>query len=388
MENKEFEMLEKDRATVRQLMMERKFREASNYINKYPDDVVMQSQKMNIFIKQKKYKEAMEIGSREIFKENVRIQSQMIKIAIKMEDFKAAMKIASNKEYENNDVIQSQKMAIFMAENNFEEAKKIGERKEFFGNESTQSQMITIAMREGDLERAKEIGSRKIFEDAGAIQSQMITIAIKEGKFENAREIANREINGVKIFENYPMIQSQMINIAIIQGDLEKAKELCSKELSKNIKSARKQMKYINFLIKKQGIANKKEDEEINLNQIKTKIYYDRITEEDIRNIKNNKTLSEKMKMYVLLAIYEKSKRVESAKELIQEYRKNKNNQQKQQDIKNLNIIFQKITSKKQQIFDYSFYDKILNWKIDEKLKQTYENEINRKQKDKDDLCR
>ena len=372
MENKEFEMLEKDRATVRQLMMERKFREASNYINKYPDDVVMQSQKMNIFIKQKKYKEAMEIGSREIFKENVRIQSQMIKIAIKMEDFKAAMKIASNKEYENNDVIQSQKMAIFMAENNFEEAKKIGERKEFFGNESTQSQMITIAMREGDLERAKEIGSRKIFEDAGAIQSQMITIAIKEGKFENAREIANREINGVKIFENYPMIQSQMINIAIIQGDLEKAKELCSKELSKNIKSARKQMKYINFLIKKQGIANKKEDEEINLNQIKTKIYYDRITEEDIRNIKNNKTLSEKMKMYVLLAIYEKSKRVESAKELIQEYRKNKNNQQKQQDIKNLNIIFQKITSKKQQIFDYSFYDKILKWKIDEKLKQTY----------------
>ena len=197
--------------------------------------------------------------------------------------------------------------------------------------------MITIAIREGNLEEAKRIGNRKDFINNPPIQSQIITIAIKEGNLEEAKRIGNRK---------------EFINDAIIQVQMERIKQM---------------ERY--FLVEE-------DDKQINepkqqyLNQIKTKLYYNQISKEEIEEIRHNSEISEDERIFILLAIYEKQGNEKVVKRLIKKY---KEENPRTEHNKTFNIIIHRMESKKAKIFDYGFYDCLLHWEQDEELQKDYE---------------
>ena len=373
---------------VKILIINRKYQEAKRIGRReeFINDAPIQSQMITIVIKEGDLEEAKRIGRREEFINNMPTQSQMITLAIKEGDLEEAKRIGRREEFINNAPIQSQMITIAIKEGDLEKAKKIGKRKEFINNEQIQSQMITIAIKEGDLEKAKKIGRRKEFINSESIQSQMITIAIKEGDLEEAKRIGRREE-----FINNEQIQSQMITIAIKEGDLEKAKKIGKRKEFINSESIQSQM--ITIAIKEGNLEEAIETRIIEtmkpikyemfeeqtstlnseiLNQIATKLYYNKIEQKDIERIINYTEMSEFERDIMLLAIYEKQKNISKAKQLVKKYR-DEDNQSEHNKI--FNKIIQRIQSKKTQIFDYEFYDDLLHWKIDKELKEKYEQE-------------
>ena len=413
---------------IKGLIKLRKFDEALEYTDKYPFNPIIQSQKIKIYIEKKDYEKAKEIGER--FKYYAPIQSQMVTIAIKEGDYETAKEIGKRfKDYES---IQSQMITIAIKEGDYETAKEIGERFKYYA--PIQSQMVTIAIEKGDYETAKEIGERfkgdstiqkqmkKILfkEDAGLIeqketskeikgliklrkfdealeytdkypfnpiiQSQKIKIYIEKKDYEKAKEIGER-------FKYYAPIQSQMVTIAIKEGDYETAKEIGKRfkydEIiqSQMITIAIKEGDYetteeveiIEQLKDYNPFNRKTEDHEIKnielLNEIKTKMYYE-VEKIDAQEILQNKQLTEKQKLYIVLAIYEKSRNTKGIKELVKQY-KDCN------ESKNINIILQRAQSKKKQIFDWEIYDNCLGWILDEQLKNEYEQKIKEQESNK-----
>ena len=69
---------------------------------------------------------------------------------------------------------------------------------------------------------------------------------------------------------------------------------------------------------------------------------------------------------------YEKKNNVSKAKQLIKQFKSEEPESEKN---KTLNIIKQRIESKKIRIFDYGFYGELLKWNIDENLKEKFEQE-------------
>ena len=324
-ENESKESIEEEKETskeIRKLIKLRQFNEALQLIVKYPNNVVIQSQRINILIYKGKLEEAKRIGYREEFRNNEAIQSQMITIAIK--------------------------------EGNLEEAKRIGNREKFRNNGAIQSQMITIAIKEGNLEEAKRIEHREELKNYAPIQSQMIAIAIKEENLEEAKRIGYREE-----FRNNGAIQSQIMTIA--KNDL----------IVKSFNTKEKKGK--------QPITEKLKF----LNKMKRKIYYDKIERTDINEIENNRDITDYERICLLLAIYEKQKNIKKARELVKKY---KTECKETQNNKTWNAILQRIESKKAKIFDIGFYDELLHWEIDENSREKYEQEIKRNSERKGEL--
>lgn len=108
------------------------------------------------------------------------------------------------------------------------------------------------------------------------------------------------------------------------------------------------------------------------LHTLKTKLYYDRITDEDIDLVKNSQVLSEYQRNLVLLAIYEKQKKLSEISKLVADY---KEKHPESEENKAFNTILQRSKNKKSKIFDFLFYDHILRWKIDENLQEKYAKE-------------
>lgn len=243
--------------------------------------------------------------------------SKEIKELMRSRDFGKAIELAEK--YPQNGVIQSQRITILIGKGKLKEAKRIG--KEFPFKAEIQSQMITIAIREGRLEEAKKIGEK--FPEASSIQSQMITIALKERNIERALEIAEK-------FPDSETIKFQVLKI----------------------------------------------NEKKFLDEIRTKIYYDKIEDDDIEKIKNSNVISEYQRICMLLAIHEKQGDTDLAKQMVKKY---KNENPESEHIGTFNNILSRIQSKRKRIFDYQYYDGLLKWEIDEKLKQKYEQEENKK---------
>ncbi len=183
----------------------------------------------------------------------------------------------------------------------------------------------------GKLEEAEEIGEREEFIHNPIIQNQLITVKMKLGKIEEAEEIGEREE-----FIHNPIIQSQLITVKMKLRKLEETE--------------------------KPRI----------LSQIATKLYYDKIEEHDIEEVKNSKEISEFERTTMLLAIYEKKNAVSKAKQLVKQYKRENPNSE---ESKTLNIIMQRIENKKLKIFDYGFYGELLHWGIDKNLKEKFEQE-------------
>ena len=104
--------------------------------------------------------------------------SKEIRRLIKLRQFNEALRLIGK--YPNDKVIQSQRITILIHKGNLEEAKRIGNREEFRNYAPIQSQMITIAIKEKNFEEAKRIGNKEEFRNNASIQSQMITIEIND----------------------------------------------------------------------------------------------------------------------------------------------------------------------------------------------------------------
>ena len=172
----------------------------------------------------------------------------------------------------------------------------------------------------------------------------MITIAIKEMDFKKIKKIGKK-------FLNNEVIQLQIKEIKMKDESHEKIEK-----------------KYNLF-------GRESEETEGTLNKIKTKIYYglDKIDEQEILQ---NEELTEKQKLYVVLAMYEKRKNVKGIKDLAKKYKYCN-------ESKNINIILQRAQSKKKQIFDWEIYDNCLGWILDEQLKNEYEKKIKEQESNK-----
>lgn len=306
--------------------------------------------KIEMLIELKKYNEAKEIGKN--FEDDASVQFQMIKIARKQEDYIEAEKIA--KKFEKDPLIQSQMIKCEFARNNFENAKKIGEN--FQDDGLIQSQMVKIAIIEKEYEKAKKIGDK--FKESSVIQSQMITIAIKEKEYEKAKDIG-------KSFKDSIRIQSQMITIAIIEKNYKKAIEISEKYKDNDV--IQRQIKNIPLYKKLLGKQNV-------LNEIRTKLYFNEINENEI---KQNTELSDDIKTMILIAYYEKKENKTQVQILCKDLK------DKGEYLKETNIILERVNSKKKKIFDFAFYDNILNWKFDEELLQKYQEKIKKEMKEK-----
>ena len=304
-----------------------KLNEAYRLTVQYPNDLIIISQRCTILIKQGRLEEAQIIG----------------------------------KQFEDDPIIQSQMVIIAMQEGDIERAKAIGER--FEDNEAVQSQMITIAIQEGRLEDAKAIGEK--FKDNSVIQNQMITIAIQEGRLEEAKAIGAR-------FKKYEPIQRQIMTIAIHQGDIERAREILSEfgnlrrmrlQFEKELKTRR------NIHTNNHQGARASTNRRL-LNQIKTRLYYNKIDAEVIEQISSSEELTEYERTVILLAICEKQKMPTRAKQIASKFESD--DQMQNRTIKQ---IIERAKNKNPKIFPWEFYDGTLKWELDKKLSQKFEEE-------------
>lgn len=304
-----------------------KLNEAYRLTVQYPNDLIIMSQKCTILIKQGRIEEAKIIG----------------------------------KQFEDDPIIQSQMVIIAMQEGDIERAKAIGAR--FEDNEAVQSQMITIAIQEGRLEEAKAIGEK--FKDNSVIQNQMITIAIQEGRLEDAKAIGAR-------FEKCESVQRQIMTIAIHQGDIERAREILSEfgnlrrmrlQFEKELKTRR------NIHTNNHQGARASTNRRL-LNQIKTRLYYNKIDAELLEQIGSSEELTEYERTVILLAICEKQKMPTRAKQIASKFESD--DQMQNRTIKQ---IIERAKNKNPKIFPWEFYDGTLKWELDKKLSQKFEEE-------------
>ena len=219
---------------------------------------------------------------------------------------------------------------IIKKEENIKKVKRNDDRQSM--DEIITSKEIKRLIKLKKIDEAKKLTNKYL--SSPVIQSQRIKILIKKRQFQEAKEI------GERFKDNLP-IRSQMVTIAMEEGKIEET----TKEYWKEEKDIQ--------LIK---------------NIIKTQIYWDKITNESIDQINNNKDLTEYEKTIILLAICEKKELPKRIKQIVA-LNKGKFTQKQQ---KELCKILDRSKSKRKTIFDLGFYDEILGWNFDSKLNQQY----------------
>ncbi len=236
------------------------------------------------------------------------------------------------------------------------------ERKEVDKEEKIASKEIKRLIKLGQLDKASKLTVK--YPLVPIIQSQRVAIAIRKGEYKEAKRIGYQEQ-----FKNNGPIQSQMITVAIRKGEYKEAKRIGYQEQFKNDSLIQPQIESIS---ETKNFNNKNEQTSKILNQIATKLYYGKIDDDDIKEIKESREIPDFEKNLILLAIYEKQKDVAKVKRLVQNYKKGN---EKSKNNKLFNMIMQRIQSKKTKIFDYGFYSELLHWEIDPELKDRYDRE-------------
>ena len=216
-------------------------------------------------------------------------------------------------------------------------------------NSEDKIQAINFAIKEGRFEDALELGNDPSVKDIAEIQSKLLSIYILQEDFDTALKIGNNPK-----FVDVPSIQSKMIAIAIIQERFDDAIRIGSREVFADNKTIQMQVDNAKHL------------------HLKTKLYYDKITLEDIKSIEDYPLLSEYQKQLILLAIYEKQKDIKKLSQVVKSY-KEKYPDSEQNKV--FNTILERAKNKKFRIFDFLFYDNLLNWKMDPELQEQYESE-------------
>ena len=106
------------------------------------------------------------------------------------------------------------------------------------------------------------------------------------------------------------------------------------------------------------------------LNQIKTRLYYNKIDVELLEQIESSEELTKYERTVILLAICEKQKMPTRAKQIASRFESD--DQRQNRTIKQ---IIERSKNKNQKIFPWEFYDSTLNWELDKKLLQKFEEE-------------
>ena len=248
--------------------------------------------------------------SNQYFEKDEQIQFQTIKLLRKMNKTKEALGICDR--FPENELIQSQKITILMKQNKIDEALGICDK--FQKNEQIQSQKITILMKQNKIDEALEICDK--FQKNEVIQSQKITILQKQNKIDESLEICHRFSE-----DKYRKKKKVIIN---------------SENCINNVFITKKNKPLVSTLL--------------------TNIYINNISEEEIQN----SDLSDYEKTILLIAYYEKINK----KKGINIIKLKKKNTKNIIEVKNYNMLLEKLSRKKNSIFDIIIYKDILKCSI------------------------
>ena len=259
------------------------------------------------------------------------INDKIIEVLIKLNEIKAMnyrneIEIMnflefSNQYFEKDEQIQFQTIKLLRKMNKTKEALKICDR--FPRYAPIQSQKITILMKQNKIDEALEICDR--FPEDEPIQSQKITILQKQNKMDESLEICHR----------FPEDEYRKKKKAIIN----------SENCINNVFITKKNEPLVSTLL--------------------TNIYINNISEEEIQN----SDLSDYEKTILLIAYYEKINK----KKGINIIKLKKKNTKNIIEVKNYNMLLEKLSRKKNSIFDIMIYKDILKCSINfEKISNSF----------------
>lgn len=379
-EKRKFEKAKKASEQIKELIEQGELEKAEGLCGKFPDNLIIQSQHVNILIK---------IGTKESLEEATEICEK----CLQNKNISMKQKEIFEKQYAN---AQLKKISILVKED-FEGAIEMCERflqnedismkqKELFKRQyiSAHLNLIEMLRREGKSEEAIEVTEK--FPENSFVQSQRVALLIKKGTKESKEEA----IEIMEKFPEDPVIQSQHVKILIKIGtkeSLKKVKEICENFLQNEIfqrqyEKAQERLKLISENSFEVAKSDEKRDKSA-LDRIKTKLYYDDVDFGFIEQIKQNEELSNWERTVALVAIYDKQKSPKSAEKILKESKKAlkarieqallREEQPSKEDtekVKILNKLQNMATSKKSRAFDWSIYDEILGWQLDEKVHQ------------------
>ena len=251
---------------IAELIKQKKYDEAIELCKKYPNDEVIQSQRLTIAIKQKDYKTGEEIGNRKEFRNDIEIQTQLMTIESRIGyiegNYDKAKQIARRKEFIGRAPIQSQLITILIREENYEEAKKIGYSQPLINSPTIQSQMLTIAIIEGNLNEIQRIANRKEFIEYQPIQMQIEKVKERAEFLDEVRKkiysntITQEDIEKIKKTNKLSKYERTCLLLAICEKKkrLKDAKEIFEKYASKTKNP--KEIQTLNAIMKRIGNPN------------------------------------------------------------------------------------------------------------------------------------
>ena len=208
-------------------------------------------------------------------------------------------------------------------------------------------------MKQNKIDEALEICDR--FPRYEPIQSQKITILMKQNKIDEALGICDR------FPENEP-IQSQKITILQKQNKMDESLEICHRFPEDEYRKKKKAIINSENCINNVFITKKNEPL---VSTLLTNIYINNISEEEIQN----SDLSDYEKTILLIAYYEKINK----KKGINIIKLKKKNTKNIIEVKNYNMLLEKLSRKKNSIFDIMIYKDILKCSINfEKISNSF----------------
>ena len=297
------------------------------------------------------------------------INDKIIEVLIKLNEIKAMnyrneIEIMnflefSNQYFEKDEQIQFQTIQLLRKMNKTKEALGICDR--FPKNEQIQSQKITILMKQNKIDEALKICDR--FPRHVPIQSQKIAILMKQNKIDEALEICDK-------FQKNEQIQSQKITILQKQNKMDESLEICHRFSEDKYRKKKKVIINSENCINNVFITKKNKPL---VSTLLTNIYINNISEEEIQN----SDLSDYEKTILLIAYYEKINK----KKGINIIKSKKKNTKNIIEVKNYNMLLEKLSRKKNSIFDIMIYEDILKCSINfEKISNSFIEETKTKE--------
>ena len=178
---------------IDKLIRKGEFSKAYKLALNYPQSAIIQSERMEILIRQEEYAKAKVLGNRKEFFNATPVQSKNFKIALRENDNDTIKKIGNRKAFENNSLIQVKFLKWAMKQGEDEIIAKIANNKNFKDDQQIQGKLIQYHISNGNLDKAKNLATVSAFKDNPVIQSLLVEIYVQEGNFEQARKIVKKD---------------------------------------------------------------------------------------------------------------------------------------------------------------------------------------------------
>lgn len=157
--------------------------------------------------------------------EKAKETSKKIKILIQERKFDEAIKLTEK--YPNDFVIQSQRISIAFMQKDLDTARKIAERKDFKNKRAIYSQRIKLALMEEKLDEARDLitkaESRSNFIDARLLNSYKSSLAKKQKNHKQRLEVKNQKKKQILDYAKSFMVK--LYNDDIVPSDIQEIEE-------------------------------------------------------------------------------------------------------------------------------------------------------------------